>query len=756
MQVLHCVNLNPRHLSMNKLIPFSSLVLASLGSIAQTSASGFQAMPAATYPVERSRVIFHENIDREQKKLFQQPGSYVKGYIPLSKDETINTAVRYAMVDQLDVIQKSVELDSLLKDNEKIKYLKGLEILVRNFGSGARARQIQPALAPQMVEHFSEAMVLDKKNRGIEPVVAKSHYWVGKIIVDCFTYPENIGVKASKDILQIKYLQLYPDRTMPFLKTNFAYPKRDSLIAAEARRDPRKVYDYAASNDALARYIRIHPDPVVKVIAEMASSRSGQLYFPFIDEIYRGKMTFEEVDKVKDNDLEYYRLMVKTRLSHTERMLQKDTPMERKALIERMDNKARQYFISQINGLHNSPDPVRFKVVESLNPQELYYLCVLGEDEIYTSSYRGVFKRIITKLKGTPTDSLFMSMNFDYFRKFIKMAAAYNELDTLLKLMPDSNAAVLMKSFMFGLEKTTNINSVEDAVDVADAYSSIFEKNKILAANMLEEARLNYERNVQNGDLNGQKIYQIEKTLFESADTTSKVDLSKALGIPPVYTVPFERLADSAGRVIQQVFFYGDDDKDGQVSFANFMTLFKGKPDWAITENKDFVTIKSTKGKPVWIFANKPLYGLDDPDAKAQAKLQEYLDQNQLYPTVYIHRGHSYHVKSSLSQITPSARIVVLGSCGGYNNLNDVLTISPDAHIISSKQIGARAVNEPILNSINTSLRNGAAIEWMPMWMELGKLFTGEAKERFDDYIPPYKNLGAIFIKAYRGVEEEE
>lgn len=336
------------------------------------------------------------------------------------------------------------------------------------------------------------------------------------------------------------------------------------------------------------------------------------------------------------------------------------------------------------------------------------------------------------------------------------MAAAYNELDTLLKLMPDSNATVLMKSFMFGLEKTTNINSVEDAVDVADAYSSIFEKNKVLAANMLEEARLNYERNVQNGDLNGQKIYQIEKTLFESADTTSKVDLSKALGIPPVYTVPFERLADSAGRVIQQVFFYGDDDKDGQVSFANFMTLFKGKPEWAVTENKDFVTIKSTKGKPVWIFANKPLYGLDDPDAKAQAKLQEYLDQNQLYPTVYIHRGHSYHVKSSLSQITPSARIVVLGSCGGYNNLNDVLTISPDAHIISSKQIGARAVNEPILNSINTSLRNGAAIEWMPMWAELGKLFTGEAKERFDDYIPPYKNLGAIFIKAYRGVEEEE
>ncbi|HEY8398665.1 MAG TPA: hypothetical protein VIK80_12045 [Flavihumibacter sp.] len=741
---------------MNKLLPFLCLVLSGLGSFAQTSASPYQGLPKPGYPVERSRVIFHENIDKEQAKLFQQPGSYIKGYIPLMKDESINMAVRFAMIDQFDEIQKSVELDSLLKDNEKIKYLKGLEIMARNFGSGARSRQISPTLAPDMVNAFKAAVELDRQNKGIDPIVASSHYWVGKILVDCFSYPENVGVKASKEILQIKYLQLYPEKTMPFLKANVSYPKRDSLIAAEARRDPRKVYDYAASNDALARYIRIHPDPVVKVIAEMASSRSGQLYFPFIDEIYRGKLSFADIDKVKDNDLEYYRLMVKTRLTHTDRMLQRDTPMERKALIERMDTKARQYFISQINGLHNASDPVRFKVIEPLTPQELYYLCVLGEDEIYTSSYRGVFKRIITKLKGTPTDSLFMSVNFDYFRKFIKMAAAYNELDTLLKLMPDSNATVLMKSFMFGLEKTTTINSVEDAVDVADAYSSIFEKNKVLAANMLEEAKLNYERNVQNGDLNGQKIYHIQRTLFESADTSTKTDVSKALGIPPVYNVPFERLADSAGRVIQQVFFYGDDDKDGQVSFANFMTLFKGKPDWAITENKDFVTIKSTKGKPVWIFANKPLYGEDDPDAKAQAKLADYLEQNKLYPTIYIHRGHSYHVKASLNQITPSARIVVLGSCGGYNNLNDVLTISPDAHIISSKQIGTRAVNEPILNAINTSVRNGSAIEWIPMWTELSKMFTGEAKERFDDYIPPYKNLGAIFIKAYRGVESEE
>lgn len=733
---------------MKKLLPVVLLATFSQFLQAQTA--------APRYSIDRGRMIFHENIDKEQKKLYTQPGSYIKGYIPLTKDEAFNGQVKYAVLDQVDEIQQMIELDSALKDNEKKKYLKGLEILVRQIGSGTRARTFSPALAPEMVKSFEQAVELDRVNKGIEGIVAAQHYWVGKTLVDCFAYPENRGVPASKEILTLKYLKLYPEKTMPFLKTNFSYPKRDSLIAAEARREPRKVYDYAAANDALARYIRNHPDSVVKVIAEMASSRSGQLYFPFIDDIYRGKMTFEMIDKVKDNDLEYYRLMVKTRMQHTSRMIQKDTPMERKALVERMENKARQFYISQINGLHNSPDPVRFKVLEPLAPHELYYLCVLGEDEIYTSSYRGVFKRIVQRLKGTPTDSLFMTMNFDYFRKFIKMAAAYNELDTLLKLMPDSNATVLMKSFMFGLEKTTTLSSVEDAVDVADAYSSIFEKNKVLAERMMADARWNYERCQKNGDPNGQKVYFIEKSLFESADSTNKVDISKLLGIPPVYQVPYDRLVDTAGRIIQQVFFYGDEDKDGQNSYNNFMTLFKGKADWYIADNPDFVTIKSTKGKPVWIYANKPLYGEDDPDTKAQAKLREYFDKNGLEPTIFIHRGHSYHVKSSLDQITPSARVVILGSCGGYNNLNEVLSISADAHIISSKQIGTRTVNEPILSAINTSLRNGKNIEWIPMWAELSKLFTGESKERFDDYIPPYKNLGAIFIKAYRGVEEEQ
>jgi hypothetical protein len=192
------------------------------------------------------------------------------------------------------------------------------------------------------------------------------------------------------------------------------------------------------------------------------------------------------------------------------------------------------------------------------------------------------------------------------------------------------------------------------------------------------------------------------------------------------------------------------------------MALFRPrpgtKPEWKITENPQWVTITSTKGKPVLIFANRPLLGDDDPDAKAQKALNDYLYDRHLKPTVVIHRGHSYHVKYTIEQMPPTARIVVLGSCGGYNNLSEVLKINEDAHIISSKQVGTKTVNEPILQAINNTLLAGKDVEWLPMWKVLNASFMKDpvAKEKFDDYIPPYKNLGAIFIKAYRKAMDNE
>src|SRR5688500_6992689 len=161
---------------------------------------------------------------------------------------------------------------------------------------------------------------------------------------------------------------------------------------------------------------------------------------------------------------------------------------------------------------------------------------------------------------------------------------------------------------------------------------------------------------------------------------------------------------------------------------------------------------------PITIYSHKPVVGPDYPDPKAQAQMSHYLFAKNLKPSIVIHRGHSYHLASTLKKLAPTAKIVVLGSCGGYNNLNEVLTICKDAHIISSKQVGTKVVNEPILQAINNNLVAGRNIDWILMWRELTGKFKHDAaaKEKFDDYSPPYKNLGAIFIKAYRKAMGEE
>jgi hypothetical protein len=523
-------------------------------------------------------------------------------------------------------------------------------------------------------------------------------------------------------------------------------PFADSLVSAMARQYPNRFYDYAAAEMTnLGQLIRRSKDPLVRTITTLSERNSGRLLFPFLDEIVSGRMSIEDVEKEMADSIRYFRLMVNTQTAFMDRMRMRDTPIAALELPRMMKKKADEVFINQINALHDDPDAVRFKILEPLTPQELYYLIVLGEDIIYTSSYKGVYIRMMERMKIPAGDSLLMSVRFDRFKKFIKMAAGYNRLDHFLTTMPDSNAQRLMIAFARGLDKT---GGLEEAVDVADSYGSITTPS--VRTLIDREIAASRDRAERTDDRRSFVIYNILQTIFSSS-TDSTIDVSSRLGIPPVYQVQHASLLDTGGRAVQLVFFYGD--KDGKESFTNFMGLFTGKPDWAISRTKEWVEIRSVKGVKVHIFANLPLDNTkgDDPDAAAQHHLIEHLDSRGLAPTVVIHRGHSYHLKYTLEQLPASAKIVILGSCGGFHNLDDVLGISPEAHIISSKEVGTRAVNEPILRAINDDLRNGRDIRWASMWKSLSNQFlTPDAKERFDNYIPPHMNLGALFIKAYQ------
>lgn len=351
-------------------------------------------------------------------------------------------------------------------------------------------------------------------------------------------------------------------------------------------------------------------------------------------------------------------------------------------------------------------------------------------------------------------DSLLMSLHFDKYRKFIKMTAGFNMLSSFLNTFPpkrtaddESDAEKLMKAFVGKLEQGRGL---EDGVDVADSYASIVETIKPLANEMLKNIQLNYQRNEKMGNKRGMAMYKILNNLFLSADTLNKTDLTKELGIPPVYEVPFKALANDSGRAVVQVFIYGD--KDGIGVFPSILGLF-GNANWKTDRSNPYwVTITSVKGKPVSIYLNKPLPEEKNEDAKAQEALCKYLKDNKLFPTVTVNRGHSYNAPYTIEQMFPTSKIVFMGSCGGYRSIHDILEVAPDAHIVGTKQIADAPVNNPFLKLLGEKLRAGSDIQWIPFWAELRKMAPNEI---FDDYVPPYKNLGALFIKAYKIAMEE-
>ena len=739
-----------RHLILSIVVLLAAVAARSQGvSVADTIK-----IPIAYKPAQ-NRELRHDYIDNEQKSILAADGIADNRFSPTSNDE-INFLVTQSLVKKVDALQYLIETDSILDHRLKVKYLSGLEYVLKYFSQNWKIKsdkKVNPASLPAIINAYEQAMLKDRKGESVEPVISPLSYDAGSNVL-VHIFEKNPGYQQAKNKLVLKYCILYPDKALATLRDNPNMPFADSLVRAlDKRKYARQLYDFSQANNHLGYVIRnITDDVFIKTIVKMARSRSGQQYFPFLDNIVSGKMTIEDIDAVKDDSLQYYKLLVRTQMDYVARAIEKDTAFEYKSLTDRLEKKAREDFVNVINGLHNEGAEVRFRSIQPLSAEELYYLAVSSDGSIYTSSFvKGVYPLMMKKVNNRG-DSLLMKLKFDKYRKFIKMSAGYNTLGNFLSSFPKTDdAASLMRAFVSNLEKS---DGLEDGVDVADSYASIAETIKPLAEEMLANVERNYERNIAAGNKKGIAIYNILQKLFLSADSTKKVDLTKELGIPPVYEVPFNAMVNDSGRGIMQVFFYGD--KDGQGIFVGFQNMY-GNANWKIDRsNPQWITINSVKGRPVTIFANRPLPEETGEDEKAQQALGEYLEKNKLYPTITIHRGHSYYAPYTIAQMFPTSKIVFLGSCGGYHLVHDVLAKASDAHIIASKQIGATEVNRPFFQLLTEKVRNGNSIDWVPFWKELDRMVT--AKE-FEDYIPPYKNLGALFIKAYKiamGEEEEK
>jgi hypothetical protein len=696
-----------------------------------------------------SRALFHQRVDDAQKNLTRAASSR-DGQFNIATDPEVNLQVNYALNAQINRLQKQVEFDSLLAHNAKLTYLRGMaELLLRFNEKRTKGNMGWPQL-PMLISAFDKLLQSELNKAPLAEALMQYPFAVADILAGNFAFSQSLSIGQAKEAIFLKYLQENPKKLLKKLNEHpyYNYSYADSLIRVAARRYPEELVTYAqASNTPFGQKIAGCQDPLVKMLVDLSNDNRGQMFFPFLDKLSRGEITREIVEKAVKDSAAYYSLLVTTQVEYAGRLAKSDTPVVMKGLQDMLRKKSQETYVTTINGLHDFPAPVRFKKIQGLSAQELYYLIVLNEIEIYTSSYTYVYKRIFEVMPYPSADSLLALVNHDKYKKFLTMASNYNTLNDFLGRMSEQSSTALMTAFVNNLDRGTGEDDIEDAVDVANAYASITLPS--IRSLMYSQVSKNLDDAIAAGNERGTTIYRLEKLIMASNDSIGNVNLSAELGIPPVYEIKNESLRDAQGRIVLQMFFYGDE--GGKGSFNTLMRLYGDKRYWTINATPDWVEFTSVgTAVPFVLYANRALDEEKDLDEEAQRKLIKYMSDNGIHPSITVHRGHSYFLKYTIEKMLPSSKVVVLGSCGAYHNLTDVLRISPDAYIISSKQVGYGEINVALFGYLIDQLKTGKDVIWPVMMSEVAGRISAAKKEGYDDYIFPHKNLGALFIKAYR------
>ena len=579
-----------------------------------------------------------------------------------------------------------------------------------------------------------------------------------------------------KEIVAIK-----ENRLAPVLKQNvklsiqtcgvFRYePVAESFLCFASRKEPDEIFhsidDYAELPYAqhVVDYTAVYAPEVAKkymlngnpVMSLMKSSKdSGVMIilqitneigkksnaYVLLDYIVKGKLTIKQADAIGANPKTFFPVLHEIRKQRS--------PIAAYSLEKEMQIQALK-LVRLINDLHNEKALVRFACVDKFTPDQLYTLIVYSEEDIFTSTFDGIFKRLMSRLGKENGFTMIQYTGDNHFRTFIKQCAGYGKLDSFLLSMSSEQRKILMIKFAANLDKDEN--DISQAVEVADAYSSI--KDPMVQQILQQTFSIELQRVSKENSKRGQVIYGLLLNLFVNSSLFGNDwygNVSSIYKLPPLDVLPSARLFEQNHKCIWHIYFY--DDIDGDVSFKDFIKTFNDSL-WIVEDHKLYVKIMSLGKKFVDIYANKP-----KAEYEGQAFLENYFDSLDITPDVLVHRGHSYYAYKTIEKTKPGTRIFVMGSCGGYHNLSDIIDKSPEVSIISSKQIGVHMVNNPILRALADNISSGEDIHWQQLWNKVDKKLKSAPKDVYEkwlDYVPPHKNLGAIFIRSYNRLIEDQ
>ena len=162
------------------------------------------------------RLYFHEKIDSTQKLIEKFDGTPDGAFAP-SDNADLNNRLNNALTRQVDDLQNDIEASKLTENNDKIKYLRGLNECLERFLTAYRFQTIKTPVLLEIVSGYKKCMELEIKKESIFPVIKNLSYDAGNILVNSVSFADNEGLEESKDVLVLKVCHDHPEKMMMVL-----------------------------------------------------------------------------------------------------------------------------------------------------------------------------------------------------------------------------------------------------------------------------------------------------------------------------------------------------------------------------------------------------------------------------------------------------------------------------------------------------------------------------------------------------------
>lgn len=516
----------------------------------------------------------------------------------------------------------------------------------------------------------------------------------------------------------------YPFEVLNKFKNLAFTPLGSEVITNLAKIDPASIKQYLGSNHLIERSLKSNRDSVVQLIIQLYQMYGVQSKsYALIDLIWHKKLTFQQAENITKNEALFYKTLID---------LRKNKSILASYTVEKEIETIAMSRVVEINLRHDDSEPFRFAPINNDNAYEIYTSIVYSAEEVFTSSFLGMYKRLNEKRKEPSGYAFLEQLNFNKFRVFLKQCAGYNKIDDFLLTMNDSQQNALITMFVSGLYQYGG--DLGPAVDVADTYGSL--ENEKVKAIFVKTIKRELRKCIQDQNEHGTKIYGL---LFKlTGGDPNEYTSNYVFNIPALDRVYSSDLFKNDIHIQQHFFF---DDEDGETAFNHWLGLYPVSL-YKKEDKGNYVLISSISGKKMLIYANKP-----HTEIEGREDLKKLFEETGRFPDLIVHRGHSYYIENTLENMNHSNKVAILGSCGGYQNISKAMDNAMDVQIVSTKQVGTLVVNSTLIQEITETIRLGKDLVWLDIWKQIGVKLQNNAQ--FKDYIPPYKNLGAKFIKAY-------